>query len=74
MQYEGLYLVWSMKTDMQGLTIAIFRQKLNFFFGKIFVYIEGVLKILGFLVSVFLFFSDVFGFSDFLFLQIFFVR
>ena len=29
---------------------------------------------LGFLISVFLILSDVFGLSDFLFLQIFFVR
>ena len=27
---------------MQGLTIAIFRQKLNFFFGKIFVYLRVI--------------------------------
>ena len=46
---------------MQGLTIAIFRRKLNFFFGKIFVYLGGgVLKMLGFLVSDFLVFSDFF--------------
>lgn len=45
---------------MQGLTIAIFRRKLNFFFGKIFVYLVGVLKMLGFLVSDFLVFSDFF--------------
>jgi len=32
---------------MQGLTIAIFRQKLNFFSEK-FLYILGVLKILVF--------------------------
>jgi len=36
-----------MKTDMQGLTIAIFRQKLNFFSEKFLVF-WGVLKILVF--------------------------
>lgn len=62
MQYEGLYLVWSMKTDMQGLTIAIFWQKLNFFFGKIFSILRGVLKILGFLGICFSVFVRGFGF------------
>lgn len=46
---------------MQGLTIAIFRRKLNFFFRKNFcIFGGGVLKMLGFLVSDFLVFSDFF--------------
>lgn len=32
---------------MQGLTIAIFRRKLNFFFGKIFVYLGGGIEDVG---------------------------
>ena len=42
LQLGSLYLIWSMKTDMQGLTIAIFRQKLNFFFRKIFSIFWGI--------------------------------
>jgi len=41
--FDASFLVWSMKTDMQGLTIAIFRQKLNFFSEKFLVYL-GVIE------------------------------
>lgn len=60
---------------MQGLTIAIFWQKLNFFFGKIFSILRGGIENVRIFRYLFFCFCQMFLVSlIFLFLQIFFVR